>query len=291
MKFIESIQVTKDYCQRLKREGKTVASVDTDAELHDGHMSLVKIAKENADVVVLNAGHSVDYKEKSAEEYKKNLLQYRQRPDGLSRDIELAKSNGVDVFFYPSMNQLYVDDLSIPLEMCEKAYDSVRNRDAFEAAISPRLAHVLSTFFPIFNVVTPDISVVGQKDAYQNFGLKSLIKQLGLSIKVITAPIARDSDGLACSSRNKLLTQSDRQRAVSIYQTLQEVSSWSKVESINYIKRYITSHIQSDYCHVDICCAETLEELNTLNKDAIIMVTVGPFIGDSFLTDNIFIYQ
>ena len=291
MKFIESIQVTKDYCQRLKREGKTIASVDTDAELHVGHMSLVKIAKENADVVVLNAGHSVDYKEKSAEEYKKNLLQYRQRPDGLSRDIELAKSNGVDVFFYPSMNQLYVDDLSIPLEMCEKAYDSVRNRDAFEAAISPRLAHVLSTFFPIFNVVTPDISVVGQKDAYQNFGLKSLIKQLGLSIKVITAPIARDSDGLACSSRNKLLTQSDRQRAVSIYQTLQEVSSWSKVESINYIKSYITSHIQSDYCHVDICCAETFEELNTLNKDAIIMVTVGPFIGDSFLTDNIFIYQ
>ena len=291
MKFIESIQVTKDYCQRLKREGKTIASIDTDAELHDGHMSLVKIAKENADVVVLNAGHSVDYKEKSAEEYKKNLLQYRQRPDGLSRDIELAKSNGVDVFFYPSMNQLYVDDLSIPLEMCEKIYDFIRNRNTFDAAVASRLPHTLSTFFPIFNVVTPDISVVGQKDAYQNFGLKSLIKQLGLSIKVITAPIARDSDGLACSSRNKLLTQSDRQRAVSIYQTLQEVSTWSKIESIDYIKRYITSHIQSDECYVDICCAETLEELNTLNKDAIIMVTVGPFIGDSFLTDNIFIYQ
>ena len=99
MKIIESVDVMREYSQQLKREGKTIASVDTDAELHDGHMSLVKIAKENADVVVLNAGHSVDYKEKSAEEYKKNLLQYRQRPDGLSRDIELAKSNGVDVFF------------------------------------------------------------------------------------------------------------------------------------------------------------------------------------------------
>ena len=291
MKFIESIQVTKDYCQQLKREGKTIASVDTDAELHAGHMSLVKIAKENADVVVLNAGHSVDYKEMTKEEYKKSLLQYRQMPDGLPRDIELAKSNGVDVFFYPSMNRLYVDDLSIPIEMCEKAFDPVRNRDAFESAVAPRLSHVLSTYFPIFNVVTPDISVVGQKDAYQVFGLKSLIKQLDLPIKVITAPIIRDSDGIACSSRNKLLTQSERQRAVSIYQTLHEVSTWSKIESTNYTKRYITSHIQSDYCYVDICCAETFEELNTLNKDAIIIVTVGPFINDSFLTDNIFIYQ
>ena len=175
--------------------------------------------------------------------------------------------------------------------MCEKAFDPVRNRDAFEAVNSPVLIHVLSTYFPIFNVVTPDISVVGQKDAYQVFGLKSLIKQLDLPIKVITAPIIRDSDGIACSSRNQFLTQSERKRAISIYQTLHEVSTWSKTESINYIKRYITSHIQSDYCHVDICCAETFEELNTLNKDAIIIVTVGPFIDDSFLTDNIFIYQ
>ena len=286
--------MTKDYCQRLKREGKTIASIDTDAELHDGHMSLVKIAKENADVVVLSAGHSVDYKEQSAEEYTKSLLQYRKMSNGLSRDIELAKSNGVDVFFYIGGvgDQLYIDDLSIPIEMCEKAYAFWRNRDTFDATISPRLTYVLSTYFPVFNVIMPDITVVGQKDAYQNFGLKSLIKQLGLPIKVVIAPIIRDSDGLACSSRNKLLTQSDRQRAVSIYQTLQEVSTWSKIESIDYIKRYITSHIQSDECYVDICCAETLEELNALDRDAIIMISAGPFSEvDDFLTDNIFIYQ
>jgi len=290
MKIIESIQEMQEHSQQLKSEGKIIASVDTDAELHAGHMALVKIAKENADVVVLNSGHSVDYKEDSAEEYEKKLLEYRQLPYGFSRDIELAKSNGVDVFFYPPMNQLYVDDLSIPIEMCERAFDPVRNREAFEAAICSRLTHVLSTFFPIFNVVMPDISVVGQKDAYQVFGLKSLLKELGLPIKVITAPIIRDSDGLACSSRNIFLTQSERQRAVSIYQALHEVSSWSKIESINYIKKYITFRIQADYCWVDICCADTFEELNILNRDAIIMVTVGPF-ADSFLTDNIFIYQ
>ena len=289
MKIIESVDEMQEYSQQFKREGKTIASVDTDAELHEGHMSLVKIAKENADVVVLISGHSVDYKKMTEEEYKKKKLQYRQLPDGLSRDIELSKSNGVDVFCYLPEDQLYVDDLTIPIEMCEKAYDFLRNRDIYEALVVSIMAHTLSTFFPIFKVVAPDISVVGQKDAYQNFGIKSLIKQLGLSIKVVMAPTIRDFDGLACSSRNVRLTQSERQNALSIYQALQEISSWSEIESINYIKTYITHRVKSEHCYVSICCAETLEELNTLDRDAIIMITAK--FGKYAFTDNIFIYQ
>ena len=203
------------------------------------------------------------------------------------------------------MKELFVDELSIPIEMVEKVYDSMRNRDAFESADSAELTFILGTYFPVFNVVMPDISVVGQKDAYQSFGLKSLIKQLDLPIEVIMAPIIRDSDGLACSSRNDFLTRSERERAVSIYKTLHEVSTWPNIESVEYIKEYITSHIQSKWCFVNICCAETLEELHTIDRDAIILVMAGPFgrkgvplhelvTGDGFngtLTDNIFVYQ
>ena len=206
------------------------------------------------------------------------------------------------------MKELFVDELSIPIEMVEKVYDSMRNRDAFESADSAELTFILGTYFPVFNVVMPDISVVGQKDAYQSFGLKSLIKQLDLPIEVIMAPIIRDSDGLACSSRNDFLTRSERERAVSIYKTLHEVSTWPKyaidIKSVEYVKEYITSHIQSKWCNVDICCAETFEELDNLDRDAIIMVVAGPFgrkgvslhhlVNDglkTFLTDNIFVYQ
>ena len=306
MKIIESIDEMQEYSQQLKREGKTIVSVDTDAYLHDGHKALVKIAKENADVLVLNAGHSTDYRLKSVEEYDEALFNYRN--DTFAKDVELAKSYGVDVFFYPSMKELYVDELSIPIEMVEKVYDSMRNRDAFESADSAELTFILGTYFPVFNVVMPDISVVGQKDAYQSFGLKSLIKQLDLPIEVIMAPIIRDSDGLACSSRNDFLTRSERERAVSIYKTLHEVSTWPKyaidIKSVEYVKEYITSHIQSKWCNVDICCAETFEELDNLDRDAIIMVVAGPFgrkgvslhhlVNDglkTFLTDNIFVYQ
>ena len=306
MKYIESIQEMQEYSRQLKREGKTIASVDTDAYLHDGHKALVKIGKENADVVVLNAGHSTDYKSKSVEEYNEAFINYKN--DIFEKDLELAKSYGVDVYFYPAMKELFVDELSIPIEMVEKVYDSMRNRDAFESADSAELTFILGTYFPVFNVVMPDISVVGQKDAYQSFGLKSLIKQLDLPIEVIMAPIIRDSDGLACSSRNDFLTRSERERAISIYKTLHEVSTWPKyaidIKSVEYAKEYIISHIQSEWCSVDICCAETFEELNTLDRDAIILVAAGPFGrkgiplhelvnggAKGFLTDNIFVYQ
>ena len=306
MKFIESIQEMQEYSRQLKREGKTIASVDTDAYLHNGHKALVKIGKENADVVVLNAGHSTDYRSKSVEEYNKSFINYKN--DIFLKDLELAKSYGVDVYFYPAMKELFVDELSIPIEMVEKVYDSMRNRDAFESADSAELTFILGTYFPVFNVVMPDISVVGQKDAYQSFGLKSLIKQLDLPIEVIMAPIIRDSDGLACSSRNNELTRSERERAISIYKTLHEVSTWPKyaidIKSVEYAKEYIISHIQSEWCSVDICCAETFEELNTLDRDAIILVAAGPFGrkgiplhelvnggAKGFLTDNIFVYQ
>ena len=287
MKIIESISEMREYSQQLKRENKVIASVDTDAELHDGHMTLVKIAKENADVVVLSSGHSVDYKEMTGEEYKKKKFQYRHHINGLSRDIELSKLHGVDVFCYLQENQLYVDDLIIPLEMCENVYNSMKHRETLNTDYFSNMIHTLSTFFPIFKVVTPDITVVGQKDAYQNFGLKSLIKQLNLLIKIITVPILRDSDGLACSSRNTLLTSSERQRALSMYQVLQEIASWEEIEPINYIKSYITHHVKADICMVDVVCAETLKDLTVFDRKMLIIINA--FFKDIYLTDNIII--
>jgi len=290
MRIIESIEEMKKYSQQLKREGKIIASVDTDAELHDGHMSLVKIAKENGDVVILNAGHSVDYKVKSTEEYEKSVIEYRQIPDGLSRDLELCKKHGVDVFFYPSMSKLYIDELSIPVEMCEKVYDFMKYRKTFDTNNFRNMLHVLWTYFPVFKIVTPDITVVGQKDAYQAYGLQYLIKQLGLPIKVMMAPIIRDSDGLAYNSRNAYLTPSERQKALSIYQVLQEISTWSEIEPINYLKSYVTHHVKSEYCNVDVCCAETLKDLIVFDKNAIIIVNAlfGEH-GEYDLGDNIII--
>ena len=287
MKIIESIEEMKEYSRQLKSKGNIIASVDTDAELHDGHMSLVKIAKEKGDVVNLMAGHSVAYELKSTEEYEKYVKEYRQKPDGLPRDIEMAKSHGVDVFFYPSMSKLYIDELSIPREMCEKVYNFMKTHETFRKEAMELQIWILSTYFPVFKCVTPDIHVVGQKDAYQAYAVKYLIKQLNLPIKIIAAPILRDSDGLALNSRNTLLTSSELQRAASIYQVLQEIASLKEIEPISYFKSYIMHHVKADICMVDVVCTETLKDLVVFDRK--MLVVINAFFRDVYLSDNIII--
>ena len=279
MKIIESVDEIREYSQQLKREGKTIASVDTAGDLHEGHMSLVKIARDNADVVILSIDHVIDYVRYS-EEYEERLKKYRQTDFIL--DIELCQSHGVDILFHPPDSSWnYEAPLDIPIPTVERL---IKHRDP-----PPILLETLIPWPQILDVERPDVTILGQKDIYQNLVMKSIIGNLNFPIKVIMAPIIRDSDGLACSSRNVYLTPSERQNALSIYQALQEVSSWPKTESINYIKTYIVHRVKSEHCYVDICCAETLEELNTLDRDAVIVITAK--FGDSAHTDNIFIYQ
>ena len=133
----------------------------------------------------------------------------------------------------------------------------------------------------------PDVTVVGQKDTYYNFAIKSLIKQLGLSIKVIIAPTIRDSNGVALSSRNAALNKEELINVSSVYKALQEVSTWSKIEPINYLKLYITHQVKSEYCNVDVCCVESLKDLIVFVRDAIIIINA--LFGEHDLGDNIII--
>ena len=281
MKFIESIEEMQEYSQQLKHEGKIIGSVGTEGELHDGHMSLVKNAKENADVVVLDIAHTLDYFRCSTEKYKTQLKVYEQ--DYLEKDIELCKLNNVDVFFLPSMNDLFFDipplNISIPI---------IDRLSIARPNFPPVCMEYIIACRETYNIILPDVIVVGQKDVYQNFAIKSLIKQLGFSIKVITVPTIRDSNDVALSSRNKLLSQDDYKNVISIYKSLREVSVWSTYPSIQYIKKYINERITGIVNWIDICCVETLEELDSIDRKSVIIINVG--FGDmDFLYDAIII--
>ena len=281
MKIIESIIEMRKYSQQLKQAGKTIGLVDTEGELHDGHMSLVKIAKDNVDVVVLNILHTVEYFECFSEEYERLLELYER--DFLEKDIELCKLNNVDVLFLPLMDDIYLNVPDIHLDLLPL---NVQN---FLDTLLVYRKFLLSVQ-ELYSIILPDVTVLGQKDGYLSFVFKSLIKQLGFPIKVVIAPIIRNSDGLAYSSRNRFLSDSERQNATSVYQTLHEISRWSSYPSVAEIKEHITDRIEyfgGIINYVDICCAETLEELDSINKKFIIIISV--FFGNIFLDDNIII--
>ena len=142
----------------------------------------------------------------------------------------------------------------------------------------------------MFNILSPDISIVGQKDIFQSFTLKKIINDLKYPIKLIITPTYRESDGVAFNSRNRYLTPLERQDATSIYQTLHEVSRWSIYPSISKIKEHITNRLTNangKVKSINICCAETLKDLDLLDREAIITVTA--IWGEVKLIDNIII--
>ena len=142
----------------------------------------------------------------------------------------------------------------------------------------------------IWNSILPDIVVEGQKDIHQNLLMKFFLNYFHYPIKVIIAPTIRDADGMALSSRNRFLTPSERQEATSIYQTLHEISRWSTYPSVTEIKEHITNRINQTngyLYYIDICCSKTLEELDVIDKETVIVVSTK--FGEVDVWDNIII--
>ena len=297
MKIIESIDEMREYSQQCKRDGKTISYVSSESYLHDGHMSLVKIAKENADITVLSAGHCLSYfyDINHPQRYKKYIIDYREF--FLKQDIMICKENNVDVFFQPSMFDLY-SNLTNKITLSSPIIGRFLEKRGWNPNLANGYGDIISLYafqtIKIINILSPDVYVIGEKDEYEtNCYKKTLIHDLNYPIKLIVAPTIRDSNGLALSSRNVNLTEEERINASSIYRTLQEVSAWDVYPPIQTIKTYIEERIKSFggiVNWINICCAETLDELISIDRKAVILVNVE--FGDvSELTDHIIIEQ
>ena len=291
MKIIRSIEEMREYSQQMKCNGKTIANVSTTGYLHDGHMSLVKIAKETTDLVVMttNAMPTLLFSREWPKDYKDYFIkaedQYQQL--SLENDLEVCRKYKTDVFFHPGLINYYpypLKTITISHAINKNLLDSLDRTRSVTGSI---ISWVLDMDIKVWNSVLPDIVVEGQKDIYQTLFMKFFLNYFNFPIKMIVAPIIRDSTGVALSSRNRFLTPSERQDATSIYKVLQEVASWTEIEPINYIKSYITHHVKSETCSVDICCAKTLEDLIVLDRKALIVINAS--YGKTILDDNIII--
>ena len=295
MRIIESIEEMREYSQQCKREGKIIGSVATGGYLHDGHMSLVKIAKENSDVVVVNTiamSDSLKFSIEWPKNYKKYLIEaeteYQQH--FLEKDLEICKKHKVDVFFYSSLLDYYstpIQTITISHAINKRLLNST---DIFRPMTGSLISWCLDLNVKIWNSILPDIIVEGQKDIHQTLYMKFFLNYFNFPIKMIVAPILRDSNGMAFSSRNRFLTPSERQDAASIYQTLHEISRWSTYPSVIEIKEHITNRINQSNGNVwyrEICCAKTLEELDVIDKETVIVVAAR--FGEVDIWDNIII--
>ncbi|MEM8867970.1 MAG: pantoate--beta-alanine ligase [Verrucomicrobiota bacterium] len=207
MQIIRSVNEMQSHAIGLRSSGHLIGLVPTMGCLHEGHLSLIDIAKEKADKVIVSIfvnptqfGPSEDY-----ERY----------PRVLEEDIEQCRDRGADIVFNPSVEQIYPNGYSTYVleEQISSGLCGISRPHHFRG--------VTTVCLKLFNITRPDIAVFGQKDAQQCAVVRKMVEDLSLPIEIVVGPTAREADGLAISSRNSYLSAHQREQAQTIPKSLQ----------------------------------------------------------------------
>ena len=196
---------------RAREAGRRIGFVPTMGALHEGHLSLVDRARGRTDWVVVSA--FVNPLQFGPQE---DFERYPRDPD---RDARLALERGADLVFEPPLEEMLPRPLATTVTMAGLT-------DAFEGEARPgHFDGVLTIVTKLFHVVQPDVAVFGQKDAQQAAAVKRLVLDLDFPVEIVVAPIVRDPDGVALSSRNAYLSHEERRSARSLSRSLNSARS------------------------------------------------------------------
>ena len=211
MEVIESKEELREQLAEWRHEGEHVAIVPTMGNLHDGHISLVEIAREHAERVVATLfvnptqfGEGEDF-----EDY----------PRTLERDTRRLKKARADVLFAPGVAAVY----PFGLENATRVSVPVLTENFCGSFRPGHFDGVTGVVARLFAIVQPDVAVFGQKDYQQQLVIRRMVEDLSLPIAVIAAPTVRGDDGLAMSSRNSYLSESERSIAPALYRVLRSI--------------------------------------------------------------------
>jgi pantoate--beta-alanine ligase len=273
MHVVKTVLEARASRQKLKG---TVGFVPTMGYLHEGHLALVRQAKiENSAVIVSIYVNPTQFGPRE------DLGAY---PRDLDRDLELLRKEGTDIVFVPPDDEMYPHEYSSWVDV-EKVTERL------EGAFRPgHFRGVATVVAKLFNIVQPTRAYFGQKDAQQVVVIKRMAADLNMNLEVVVVPTVRESDGLAMSSRNMYLSPKERQAATILFKALTLAQRlWrSGDRDTENIRRQMTALIQKEPLaqidYVSIADAETLEELNSLDRPAVASLAVR--IGKTRLIDN-----
>lgn len=261
---------------RMKSLG-SVGFVPTMGYLHQGHLALVKQARDENSVVVISIfvnptqfGPTEDFKS---------------YPRDTERDLAILKKEKTDIVFMPSKEDLYPEGFN-------SLVDVQKITDRLEGSYRPgHFKGVATVVAKLFNIVEPTRAYFGQKDAQQALVIKKMVADLNMNLEVIVAPTVRESDGLAMSSRNVYLNPQERQAATILFKALTLAQNLREKGEMNAetVRQQITSLISREPLakieYVSIADTDTLEELSKIDRSALASLAVR--IGKTRLIDNI----
>jgi pantoate--beta-alanine ligase len=276
IEIIRTITKMQLYADQSRGKGNTIVFVPTMGYLHAGHLSLMKTGLQHGDDLVVSI--FVNPTQFGPGE---DLNTY---PRDLERDIELVRQEGANALFAPDAKEVYgrhyqtfVDLDKLPDHLC-----------GFSRPI--HFKGVATVVTKLFNIVKPHVAVFGQKDYQQLLVISQMVEDLNFDIKIIGAPIVREPDGLAMSSRNSYLTSRQRICALSLYESLQNARKLVKrgekdaAKIIAAASDLIKSHPETTIDYIAVCNPETLDDVKTIEGPVLMALAVK--VGTTRLIDN-----
>lgn len=278
MEILRTVREMQARAEELRLTGKRIGVVPTMGALHEGHLSLLSLARRHSDVVILTI--FVNPTQFGPHE------DFRRYPRDFDRDKLLAREAGADIIFAPDLGEMYPDGF-----LTFVATDKVA--DLFEGKVRPtHFRGVTTVVAKLFHATKPHVAVFGQKDAQQLFIIRAMARDLNFDVELLAAPIVRESDGLAISSRNIYLSKVERSAALSMYRSLAKAGEMiGKGERDLGIVRdailgMLSAASPSGVDYVAFVDPATFREVEDLGGSSILILLAARF-GTTRLIDNV----
>lgn len=278
-KVITTVSEMQSIVKEYKRHGQTIGFVPTMGALHEGHLKMMELSSEFNDITVVSIFV--------------NPLQFGPNEDfdayprQINKDVEMMEEIDVDYVFYPSVEEMYPDELGVTLKVGKLAH-------VLEGAQRPgHFEGVVTVVNKLFNIISPDYAYFGKKDAQQLAIVEKMVKDFNHPIEIIGVDIVREKDGLAKSSRNVYLTEEERQEAVHLSKSLKLArdlyNNGERNSSviIDEITQYLLDYTSGQVDEVAIYSYPGLEEQSKIQGQIFISLAVK--FSKARLIDNIII--
>ncbi len=278
MQTITSVFEMQTLAEDLRSKGQIIGLVPTMGALHEGHVSLIKIAAEQADTVVVSIfvnptqfGPSEDF---------------TKYPRSLEADVAACEAAGADIVFSPLVEEIYPKGYSTYVleEHIAKPLEGVSRPAHFRG--------VTTVVAKLFNIVRPDLAVFGQKDAQQVAVIKKMVADLHFTVDVVVAPTLREPDGLAMSSRNRYLTATQRVEALVIHRALRKAHDMVAAGELRVDRliaeatHLIGQHRRVRMIYVSVVDRTTMAAVKGEIVPGKVVMTIAAWVDEVRLIDN-----
>jgi pantoate--beta-alanine ligase len=278
VKFVRAKDELRDALAAPRREGRSIGLVPTMGALHEGHLSLLRAARRECDVVVMSL--FVNPAQFGPGE---DLDRY---PRDEGRDAELAAAAGADLVYAPPVEEVYPDGFATAVEVA----GLTEVLDGDPARRGPgHFRGVTTVVAKLLNSVRPDVAYFGRKDAQQLAAIRRMVRDLDFPLRIEGLPIVREPDGLAMSSRNAYLDPAERERATALFRALTAVERVARLESLAAGLEAGRRELAAVGIEPEYLEARDAEDLSAVAELGVrpVLVAVAARVGAARLIDNV----